>query len=77
MINQICANMLKYNIIIAIRYLFRNKTFSLINYVYRVNISADVFIFTCLLGTGIAVLSTGYQAFRAARGNPVNSLRYE
>ncbi len=46
-------------------------------YVYRVSMTAVPYL-TAGLGTvGIALLTVGYQAIRAARSNPVESLKYE
>jgi len=46
-------------------------------YVYRTTIGIDIFIFSGLIALTIALLTVSYQAFRAARSNPANSLRYE
>jgi len=47
------------------------------NYAYRVRISVLVFALSAALALAIALLTVGYQAVRAARANPVDSLRYE
>ncbi|MBE0664664.1 MAG: ABC transporter permease, partial [Candidatus Aminicenantes bacterium] len=47
------------------------------NFAYRTSISIPIFIFSGLLGLAIALLTVSYQAIRAARANPVDSLRYE
>ncbi len=47
------------------------------NFAYRTSLSITLFIFSGLLGLAIALLTVGYQAVRAARANPVDSLRYE
>jgi len=47
------------------------------DYAYRTPIGIWVFVLTGGLGLFIAFLSVGYQTLRAARANPVNSLRYE
>jgi putative ABC transport system permease protein len=36
-----------------------------------------VFVLSILLALSIAMLTISYQAIRAARANPVDSLRYE
>jgi putative ABC transport system permease protein len=47
------------------------------NFAYRTDLSATVFVLACLVAFLIALLTVGSQAFRAARANPVDSLRYE
>ncbi len=47
------------------------------NFAYRTSMSITIFIFSGLLGLAIALLTVSYQAIRAARANPVDSLRYE
>jgi len=47
------------------------------NFAYRTSINVTVFILSGLLGLLIALLTVSYQAIRAARANPVDSLRYE
>ncbi|HMJ68572.1 MAG TPA: ABC transporter permease [Cyclobacteriaceae bacterium] len=46
-------------------------------YAYHIDISIWVFIVAALLATGIALMTTSYQAFKSARANPVGSLRSE
>ena len=46
-------------------------------YEYRVSIQWWVFMLTCCLSVGIALLTVSYQAIRAALANPVKSLRTE
>jgi putative ABC transport system permease protein len=47
------------------------------NFAYRTIMSITLFLLSGLLGLAIALLTVGYQAIRAARANPVDSLRYE
>lgn len=47
------------------------------NYIYRITIGPWVFVFTVLLLVIIALTTVGIQAVRAARANPVKSLRTE
>jgi putative ABC transport system permease protein len=47
------------------------------NFAYRINIGLGIFILAALLAFVIALLTVGYQALKAARANPVDSLRYE
>ena len=47
------------------------------NFVYRTDLSPWIFILSGGLATLIAGSISGYQAFKAARANPVDALRYE
>lgn len=47
------------------------------NFAYQVNIQWWLFVLSGVLGLLIAILTVGFQAIKAARSNPVNSLRYE
>lgn len=47
------------------------------NYPYRITMGPGIFIATALVIFLIALLTVSYQAIRAARANPVNSLRAE
>jgi len=47
------------------------------SYAYRADMGYFVFIGAMLLALFVAILSVGYQAVRAARANPADSLRYE
>jgi ABC-type antimicrobial peptide transport system permease subunit len=49
----------------------------LADYPYHVNLSVWLFVGTALLVIGIAVVTVGFQALKAARANPVQSLRAE
>jgi putative ABC transport system permease protein len=49
----------------------------LVNYANRVNLSVWLFADTALLVIGIAVVTVGFQALKAASANPVKSLRAE
>jgi len=46
-------------------------------YEFRVEINPLLFVGCGLLGLALAWLTVGWQAFKAARGNPVHALRYE
>jgi len=46
-------------------------------FAYRIDVGPGPFLLATLLALILAVLSVGYQAFRAARANPVEALRYE
>jgi putative ABC transport system permease protein len=47
------------------------------NFAYRAPLGMDVFAAAAGLSLAIALLTIGGQALRAARANPVRSLRYE
>lgn len=47
------------------------------NYMYRVNLSAWIFVITALLSITIALITVSFQAIKAAMANPVKSLRTE
>lgn len=47
------------------------------NFPYSVNIGLITFILTALLSLIIALFTVGFQSIRAARKNPIESLRYE
>ncbi len=47
------------------------------DYHYRIGLGLPVFLLAAAISVLIAQLTVSYQAFRAARSNPVNSLRYE
>jgi putative ABC transport system permease protein len=47
------------------------------SFAYRINLSLSVFLFSALLALIIAVITVSFQAFKAARANPIHSLRYE
>ena len=47
------------------------------NFAYRINIGIWVFVLSGMLAVGIALLTVSYQALKAARANPIDSLRYE
>ncbi len=49
----------------------------LYDYPYRIEISFGLYIFAGLLALAIALLTVCYQTIKAARGNPVDALRYE
>jgi len=47
------------------------------SYPYPVNIRLMTFVLTAVLTLIIALSTVGYQSIKAARKNPVESLRYE
>ena len=47
------------------------------NFAYRAELSAVPFLFAALLALAIALLTLSWQMIRAARANPIESLRYE
>jgi hypothetical protein len=46
-------------------------------FVYRIDVGPAPFVVTTIVTVALALLSVGYQAFRAARTSPAYSLRYE
>lgn len=56
-------------------YFFMNKWLQ--SFAYRINIGVWVFVLSAVLAVGIALFTVSYQAFKAARANPIDSLRYE
>ena len=44
---------------------------------FRVNIGLETFLLTGILVIVLAIFSAGFQAYRAAINNPIDSLRYE
>jgi putative ABC transport system permease protein len=47
------------------------------SFAYRVNIGIWVFVLSGMMAVGIALATVGFQALKAARANPIDSLRYE
>jgi ABC-type antimicrobial peptide transport system permease subunit len=47
------------------------------NFVYRIQMSVDVFVIAIAASLAIAWITVGYKAVRAALANPVRSLRSE
>jgi len=47
------------------------------NFAYKTNIGIEVFLITGSFSLFIAIVTVGYQVTKAARANPVDSLRYE
>ena len=47
------------------------------SFAYRINIGVWMFVLSAVLAVGIALITVSYQAFKAARANPIDSLRYE
>ena len=46
-------------------------------FAYRTGIGISLFLLSSLLALLIAILTVSFQAIRAARANPIESLRYE
>jgi putative ABC transport system permease protein len=49
----------------------------LADYAYRIRLTLDIFLLASLLAIVITVVTVSTQAFRTARSNPVQTLRYE
>ena len=47
------------------------------NFVYRINLGLDVFVFAALLTLSTALLTVAFKAVKAASANPVDPLRHE
>ena len=47
------------------------------NFAYRISLNIWMFLASAVIALLIALFTVSYQTFRAARGNPVDSLRYE
>jgi len=47
------------------------------NFAYRINIQWWMFVFTGVVALAIAFLTVSFQVIKAARANPIDSLRYE
>lgn len=47
------------------------------DFAYRTGLGLDVFVLTGMLSLAIALATVSYQAIKAARANPIESLRYE
>ena len=62
-------------IAVPISYYFMNQW--LVNFIYRTNIDILSYVLSLMMVLIVVSLTISYQAFRAARANPVNSLRSE
>ena len=47
------------------------------NFAYKVELSWSLFVITTLLAVSVALVTISFKAIRAARANPVDSLKYE
>jgi putative ABC transport system permease protein len=47
------------------------------NFAYRIRLSPVEFVLASVIAYAIAIFTVSYQAFRAARSNPANTLKYE
>ncbi|WP_321306033.1 FtsX-like permease family protein [Marinifilum fragile] len=47
------------------------------NFAYKINLSWWIFVLAGIIAMGIALLTVSWQSWRAAKRNPVESLRYE
>ena len=46
-------------------------------FAYRTSFSLYIFVLSAVIALAIALLTVSYQALRAAKADPINSLRYE
>jgi putative ABC transport system permease protein len=58
-----------------VAYFVMNKLLQV--YAYRTAIGIEIFVLSGLIALMIALLTVSYQALRAARSSPADSLRYE
>jgi putative ABC transport system permease protein len=58
-----------------VAFYFMNKWLQ--SFAYRIDIGIGIFIFSAVISFFIACMTIVYQSVRAARTNPVNSLKYE
>jgi putative ABC transport system permease protein len=58
-----------------IAYYFMNKWLQ--NYAYKIDMHAGYFVSAAIVSVSIALITVSYHSIRAAKTNPVNSLRYE
>ena len=47
------------------------------NFAYRINMSWSVFVLAGLITLVIALATVSFQTIKAAKANPINSLKYE
>jgi putative ABC transport system permease protein len=47
------------------------------NYAYKIDMHAGYFVSAAIVSVSIALITVSYHSIRAAKTNPVNSLRYE
>jgi len=46
-------------------------------FAYRTNIGIGIFVFSAVMAFIVALITVSYQSIKAARVNPLNSLKYE
>jgi putative ABC transport system permease protein len=63
--------------IISVPLAYYFSTLWLNNFAYKTDIGVMIFIISGVLSLLLAVITVSYHTFRAARANPVQSLRYE
>ncbi len=73
--NNLIMVLLASSLSIPITFYFVNKWLS--NFAYKVNINWWVFVFSFLVASIVVLLTVLFRSFKAARINPVESLRYE
>ena len=70
-------NLIFISFLIAIPLSYGIISWWLKNFAYQTNIGITSFLLGGVLAVMIAVISVGYQSFKAAARNPVDSLKYE
>ncbi|MGD8778585.1 MAG: ABC transporter permease [Ignavibacteria bacterium] len=63
--------------VVAWSFAYYGSTKWLDDFAYRINISPVFFLVAGLLSLVIAIVTVSYQAIKAARANPIDSLKYE
>jgi len=46
-------------------------------FAYRTEISVNILILSCVFSLVISLFTVSFQGFKAARANPIESLKYE
>ncbi len=77
MLSQDVLRVVLVALVVSVPLVFVVMTRWLDSFAYRVFPAWWVFVIAGLLAIALAVGTTGYHAVRAARGNPIDSLRYE
>jgi len=58
-----------------VAYIFMNKWLQ--NFAYHINLTITSFVMSGILVLLVSLITISYQTFKAARANPIDSLRYE
>jgi putative ABC transport system permease protein len=69
--------LIAFSIVIATPLVWYGMQFWLETFPYRISISAVIFLVAGVIVLLISLFTVSYQTIKAARTNPVDSLRYE